>query len=72
VIRETIRSIDKVAIGRVVLTSREPIIGLGPLKNWIDGNATPYEVCSEDFDAIQDVNVTKDMLDLAKHTVNQK
>jgi DNA end-binding protein Ku len=34
----------------------------------------PYEVRSEDeyFDEIQDVKVTKDMLDLARHTVNQK
>src|SRR6202021_3630911 len=34
----------------------------------------PYEGRSEDeyFDEIQDVKVTKDMLDLAKHIVNQK
>jgi DNA end-binding protein Ku len=34
----------------------------------------PYEVRSEDeyFDDIQDVKVTKDMLDLAKHIVEQK
>jgi DNA end-binding protein Ku len=34
----------------------------------------PYEVRSETeyFDEIQDVKVTKDMLDLAKHIVNQK
>jgi DNA end-binding protein Ku len=34
----------------------------------------PYEVRSEEeyFDEIQDVKVTKDMLDLAKHIVNQK
>ena len=34
----------------------------------------PYEVRSADeyFDDIQDVKVTKDMLDLAKHIVNQK
>jgi DNA end-binding protein Ku len=34
----------------------------------------PYEVRdqSEYFDDIQDVTVTKDMLDLAKHIVNQK
>ena len=34
----------------------------------------PYEVRSEDeyFDEIQDVKVTKDMLDLARHIVNQK
>jgi len=34
----------------------------------------PYEVRSEDeyFDEIQDVNLTKDMFDFAKHIVNQK
>ncbi|MGY4432806.1 non-homologous end joining protein Ku [Bradyrhizobium sp. F1.13.1] len=34
----------------------------------------PYEVRSEQeyFDEIQDVKVTKDMLDLARHIVNQK
>src|SRR5665811_57111 len=34
----------------------------------------PYEVRDEEeyFDDIQDVKVTKDMLDLAKHIVNQK
>src|SRR3984885_9571075 len=76
VIRETIRSMDMVAIGRLVLTSREHIIGLEPLKNGLMGTLLryPYEVRSEDeyFDDIQDVKVTKDMLDLAKHIVNQK
>jgi DNA end-binding protein Ku len=76
VIRETIRSMNKVAIGRVVLTSREHIIGLEPLKNGLMGTLLryPFEVRSEDeyFDDIQDVKVTKDMLDLAKHIVNQK
>jgi len=33
VIRETIRTMDMVAIGRVVLTSREHIIALEPLDN---------------------------------------
>lgn len=34
----------------------------------------PYEVRNEDeyFDDIQDVKVTKEMLDLAKHIVEQK
>jgi DNA end-binding protein Ku len=76
VIRETIHSMDMVAIGRLVLTSREHIIGLEPLKNGLMGTLLryPYEVRSEDeyFDDIQDVKVTKDMLDLAKHIVNQK
>ncbi len=76
VIRETIREMDKVAIGRVVLTSREHIIALEPLEKGLVGTLLryPYEVRSEQeyFDEIQDVKVTKDMLDLARHIVNQK
>jgi non-homologous end joining protein Ku len=76
VIRETIREINKMAIGRVVLTNREHIIALEPLEKGLMGTLLryPYEVRSEEeyFDEIQDVKVTKDMLDLAKHIVNQK
>jgi DNA end-binding protein Ku len=76
VIRETIREMNKVAIGRVVLTNREHIIALEPLDKGLMGTLLryPYEVRSEEeyFDEIQDVKVTKDMLDLAKHIVNQK
>src|SRR6266576_1670874 len=76
VIRETIRGMDMVAIGRVVLTSREHIIALEPLDKGLMGTLLryPYEVRSEAeyIDEIQDVKVTKDMLDLAKHIVEQK
>jgi len=76
VIRETIREMNKVAIGRVVLTNREHIIALEPMDKGLVGTLLryPYEVRSEAeyFDEIQDVKVTKDMLDLAKHIVNQK
>ena len=76
VIRETIRSMDKVAIGRVVLTNREHIIALEPLDKGLMGTLLryPYEVRSETeyFDDIQDVKITKDMLDLARHIVEQK
>src|SRR5438552_14515246 len=76
VIRETIRSMNKVAIGRVVLTNREHIVALEPLGKGLMGTLLryPYEVRSEKeyFDGIQDVKVTKDMLDLAKHIVEQK
>jgi DNA end-binding protein Ku len=76
VIRETIREMDKVAIGRVVLTNREHIIALEPLDKGLMGTLLryPYEVRdpAEYFDEIQDVKVTKDMLDLAKHIVEQK
>jgi DNA end-binding protein Ku len=76
VIRETIRTMDKVAIGRVVLTNREHIIaleargkGLVDMLLWY-----PYEIRDENeyFDDIEDVKVTKDMLDLAKHIVESK
>src|SRR5260370_7728745 len=67
---------NMVAIGRVVLTNREHIIALEPLDNGLMGTLLryPYEVRDEKeyFDEIQDVKVTKDMLDLAKHIVNQK
>ena len=76
VIRETIRNMDKVAIGRVVLTNREHIIALEPLDKGLMGTLLryPYEVRSETeyFEDIQDVKITKDMLDLAKHIVEQK
>src|SRR3954462_4153887 len=76
VIRETIREMNKVAIGRVVLTTREHIPALEPMDKGMMGTLLryPYEVRSADeyFDDIQDVKVTKDMLDLAKHIVNQK
>src|SRR5258705_854116 len=76
VIRETIRSLDKVALGRLVLTSREHVIALEARDKGLMGMLLryPYEVrdSAEYFDEIQDVKITKDMLDLAKHIVGQK
>ncbi|KIZ41309.1 MULTISPECIES: Ku protein [Rhodopseudomonas] len=76
VIRETIRQMDKVALARVVLTNREHVIALEARDNGLMGNLLryPYEVrdAAEYFDDIQDVKITKDMLDLAKHIVEQK
>jgi DNA end-binding protein Ku len=76
VIRETVRAMNKVAIGRVVLTNREHIIALEPLGKGLMGTLLryPYEVRGEAdyFDDIQDVKVTKDMLDLARHIVDKK
>src|SRR5258705_9919363 len=67
---------NKDAIGRVVLTSGKHIVALEPMDKGLMGTLLryPYEVRNEDeyFDEIQDVKVTKDMLDLAKHIVNQK
>jgi len=57
---------NKVAIGRVVLTNREHIVALEPLEKGLVGTLLryPYEVQSEEeyFDEIQDVKVTKDTL----------
>jgi len=76
VIRETIRSMDMVALGRVVLTNREHIVALEPMGKGLMGTLLryPYEVRdeSEYFDDIKDVKVTKEMLDLAKHIVEGK
>src|SRR5947199_1983000 len=76
VIRETIRSLDKVALARVVLTNREHVIALEARDKGLTGMLLryPYEVrdSAEYFDDIQDVKITKDMLDLARHIVEQK
>ena len=54
----------KVAIGRLVLTSREHIIALEAMDKGLIGTLLryPYEVRdpAEYFDEIQDVKVTKD------------
>src|SRR6478609_3192738 len=76
VIRETIRTMNKVAVGRGVLTNREHIIALEPLGKGLMGTLLryPYEVRNEKeyFDDIQNVKITKDMLELAKHIVEKK
>ena len=59
----------------MVLTNREHIIALEPLDKGLMGTLRyPYEVRdpAEYFDDIQDVKVTKDILDLARHIVEQK
>jgi DNA end-binding protein Ku len=76
VIRDTIRSMEKVALATVMLTNREHVIALEPRGKGLVGMLLryPYEVrdASEYFDDIQEVKITKDMLDLAKHIVEQK
>ncbi len=48
-IRETIRTVNKVAIRRLVLTNREHIIALEPLSKGLMGTLLryPYEVRNE-------------------------
>jgi DNA end-binding protein Ku len=60
----------------VVLTNREHIISLEARDKGLMGMLLryPYEVrnSAEYFDDVQDVRITKDMLELAKHIVDQK
>jgi DNA end-binding protein Ku len=76
VIRDVIEETDKVALGRVVLTSREHVIALEPRGKGLMGTLLryPYEVRDEAeyFDDIPAGHVTKEMLDIAKHIVQTK
>jgi non-homologous end joining protein Ku len=75
VIRETIRETNKVAIGRVLFSDRQQLIALDPLGKGLLGTLLryPYEVQSERkyFDEIQHIEVSRDMLELSKHIVEQ-
>ncbi len=76
VIRDAIEQMKMVAIGRVVLTSREHVIAITPRGKGLMGTLLrfPYEMrdSSEFFDDISTVKITKDMMDLAKHIVETK
>jgi DNA end-binding protein Ku len=65
-----------VAIGRVVLTSREHVIAITPRDKGLMGTLLrfPYEVRdpAEFFDDIPNVKLTKDMMDLARHIVETR
>jgi len=76
VIREAIRKEGKVALGKVLFTSREHIIALEARGKGMVGLTLryPYEVRNEKeyFDDIEDEKIPKDMLDLAIHIVETK
>ena len=76
VIRSIIEQMKMVALGRVVLTSREHVIALEARGKGIMGTLLryPYEVrdAGEYFDGIADVKLSKDMMDLARHIVETK
>jgi DNA end-binding protein Ku len=76
VIRDAIEEEGMIAIGRIVFTSREHVIGLEARGKGIMGITLryPYEVRDEKdyFDEIPSERVTKDMLDLAKHIIKTK
>ncbi len=76
VIRNVIEKMNKVAIGRVVLSTREHVIAMEPRGKGIMGTLLryPYEVRDEKeyFDEIKDVKIGKDMMELAEHIVRTK
>ena len=76
VIRDIIEQMKMVAIGRVVLTSREHVIAMEPRGKGVMGTLLryPYEIRDEHeyFDQIPDLKLGKDMMDLAKHIVETK
>lgn len=76
VIREAISKQGMVAIGRVVLSTREHVIAIEARGKGLFGITLryPYEVRSDKdyFADIPDEKITKDMLDLAIHIVGTK
>ncbi len=76
VIRNVIEKMNMVAIGRVVLSTREHVIAMEPRGKGIMGTLLryPYEVRDEKeyFDEIKDVKIGKDMMQLAEHIVRTK
>ena len=76
VIRDAIEDMKMVALGRVVLTSREHVIALEARGKGLMGTLLryPYEVRDEAdyFDDVPAAHVTKDMLELARHIVKTK
>src|SRR5258707_12953528 len=76
VIREAIRKEGKVALGRVVFTSREHVIALESGGKGLLGITLryPYAVRKEDeyFGDIPDEKIPKDMMELASHIVETK
>src|SRR5712672_1986535 len=76
VIRRAIEKKDMVALGHVVLTTREHVIAVEPRgKGMLDVTLRyPYEIrkAAHYFNEIPDEKVPKDMLDLAVHIVETK
>jgi DNA end-binding protein Ku len=76
VIRDTMDKLNMVALGRVVLTRREHVIALEPKGRGLLGLTLryPYEVRDEAsyFEYIPELNLPKEMLELATHIVNTK
>jgi DNA end-binding protein Ku len=76
VIRDVMARMDRVALGRVVLTSREHVIALEPRDMGLVGMLLryPYELvdAKEMFADVPDIKIPNDMFALAEHIVKMK
>src|SRR5437588_2702903 len=76
VIRDAMKDKDRVALARIVLTSREHIIAVEPLGKGLLGTTLryPYELRDEGdyFDDIKTPKISKDMVELASHILDTK
>ena len=76
VLREAMRKAGKLAIGRLVMSTRERVITIGPRENgmFVCTLRNPNEVrgTSEYFGTIPEGNPDKEMLELAERLIEQK
>jgi DNA end-binding protein Ku len=76
VIRDAMKDKDRVALARIVLTSREHVIAIEPFGKGLIGTTLryPYELRDESdyFDDIKSPKISKDMIELASHILDTK
>ena len=76
VIRDAMKDQDRVALARIVLTNREHVIAIEPLGKGLLGTTLryPYELRDEDeyFDDIKSPKISKDMIELAGHILEDQ
>jgi Ku protein len=76
VIRDAMKDQDRVALARIVLTSREHVMAIEPLGKGLLGTTLryPYELRdeSEYFDDIKSPKISRDMVELASHILDTK
>src|ERR1700681_2331943 len=76
VIRDAMKDKDRVALARIVLSTREHVIAIEPLGKGLLGTTLryPYELRDEDdyFDDIKNPKISKDMIELASHILDSK
>jgi DNA end-binding protein Ku len=76
VIRDAMKDQDRVALARIVLTSREHVMAIEPLGKGLIGTTLryPHELRDADdyFEDIKSPKISKDMIELASHILDTK